>query len=208
MKCPHCGLINPEMVMQCVCGYDLRAIQIADPYENYPKAADEARRADIARQEGRQNSSIHRSSPAVLPQVAGVLYLLFTIYAGLLAGLQLLLGLISTLAPEAFPLTQGAGYVIAMGVANFIGGIISFCIAIALFRRSRQGWKWGFTYAILSIPSALLTGLNCLNVPIALGFGVAAIVLWLARGEYGRPTTGDRPTGVLQPRITPKTAVS
>lgn len=36
MKCPNCGLENPDTAMRCDCGYDLLAGKTMDPYLNKP----------------------------------------------------------------------------------------------------------------------------------------------------------------------------
>ncbi len=39
MKCPHCGLINPETALRCDCGYDFATKQIKESYLTGRKSA-------------------------------------------------------------------------------------------------------------------------------------------------------------------------
>jgi hypothetical protein len=39
MKCPNCGLINPDTAERCDCGYDFQSGEIREPYSRTPAPA-------------------------------------------------------------------------------------------------------------------------------------------------------------------------
>ena len=177
MKCPNCGHINPEAALRCVCGYDFGTKQARESYVTGTRSMDAGKHSGL-RGEGNESSSLpRRSSRTILPQVAGVLYLLFAVYDFSAGVLQLVLGLSSGTGPAIVGLPNGAD-TISVGEGNLIGSIIPLIIARSLFRRSRRAWKWGLFLTALGIPGVLLAGgLNCLTVPVALAYGMAAVVL-------------------------------
>lgn len=184
MKCPNCGLVNPETASRCDCGHDFATRQMRESYSTATLSMDAGRQPSL-RVASYESSNLPRtSSRTILPQVAGVLYLLFAVYALVLGALQLVLGLSSAAGSGIVELPNGAANTISVGVVNLVVSVIDVIIAAYLFRRSRRAWKWGLVLAVLSIPIVSLNGgVNCLHV-LAFAYGTAAIVLWISRGEF------------------------
>ncbi len=195
MKCPNCGLINPDSALRCDCGYDFSK----QMKESYVAAASAARAANEGQAADEAPPSPPLSDESVqaprriarrtkLPEAAGVMYVLFGVYLLLISVLQVLSG--AGVWPDAAEPPNGVWSVLFPGVWNLGVSVIFFVIARALFRRSRRGYDWGLGTSLLNIPLGLLTGgLNCITVPISIAYAFTAVILWKARDEFGKPET-------------------
>ena len=132
----------------------------------------------------RAPSLTQATSRTVLPEIAGVLYLLLGAYWFIVGLSQVLLSSVGVAGTSA-----GVTDTSITGLWNTLISIVYFIIAVSIFRRSYRGYDWGLASAILSIPLVLLTGgLSCLTILSLLGYTIVAIFLWMARAEFRRLT--------------------
>ena len=141
---------------------------------------------------------IHRepASRTVLPDIACAIYVLMGAWS-LINGFAQLLGPLFG-APST---SAGGIYTQIFGVVGAVASIVYFVIALSLFRRSRRGYNAGLVLGLLSIPMLLLSGgLDFLSILFFLVYAAAAILIWIARREFGEPRARTR-TPAATPRM-------